>query len=131
MTINHFSSTFVSVKPQHKRDSLISNQTVVEGSDVEFYCRTEAFPAATTFRWFKDGSRISNSNDYAIEEINNEESRLTVRQAKKSSAGRYSCDGENGVAIGREKSAFLIVKCKWYSVFMFSFCTIWCVKFYF
>lgn len=92
-------------------DSLISNQTVVKGSDVEFYCRTEALPVATQYRWFKDGSQIYNSEHYAIEKVNNGESRLTVKQANRSSAGQYSCDGENDIATGRRKSAFLIVKC--------------------
>ncbi|KAL9964649.1 hypothetical protein ACROYT_G028323 [Oculina patagonica] len=100
----------VRFKPQHKGNSLISNQTVAEGRDAEFYCRTEAFPTSTSYRWFKDGNQISNSNDYAIEEINDEESRLIVRQANKSSAGRYSCDGENDVAVGAEKSTYLTVK---------------------
>ena len=84
----------------------------MEGSDAEFYCRTEAFPTSTTYRWFKDGSQISNSTDYTIEDINDQGSKLIVRQANKSSAGQYSCNGENDVAIGDEKSAFLTVKCK-------------------
>lgn len=90
---------------------MASNQTVAGGSDAEFYCRTEAFPLATKYRWFKDGSRIYNSEHYDIKEVSHEESGLTVKQANKGSAGQYSCDGENDVAIGGRKSTFLRVKC--------------------
>ena len=101
----------VSVKPQHKVDSLASNQTVAEGSDAEFYCRTEAFPVATQYRWFKDGSQINNSEHYVIKQVSHGESGLTVKHTNKSNTGQYSCDGENDVAIGGRKSAFLVVKC--------------------
>ena len=84
---------------------------MAEGRDAEFYCRTEALPVATQYRWFKDGSQIYNSEHFAIKEVSHGESGLTVKQANKSSAGQYSCDGENDVAIGVRKSAFLIVKC--------------------
>ena len=89
-----------------------SNQTVVEGRDAEFYCRIEAFPIVTSYRWFKDGNQIFASGDYAIDIIFDGESKLTIKQAKKSSTGQYSCDGENNVGIGGNKSAFLSVNCK-------------------
>lgn len=101
----------VSVKPQHKVDSLASNQTVAEGGDAEFYCRTEANPVATQYRWFKDGRQINNSGHYVIKQISDGESGLTVKQTNKSNAGQYSCVGENDVAIGLRKSVFLVVKC--------------------
>ena len=109
---SHVYYFFVTVKPAHKSNSLISNQTVVEGRNAEFYCRTEAFPAATQYRWFKDDNQISNSADFTIDKISDAESRLTVNNAKKTSAGRYSCEGENSVGTGKKKSAFLLVNCK-------------------
>ena len=92
-------------------DSLISNQTVVEGRSVEFFCRLEAFPSFITYRWLKDGSQIFDSGDYTISTISDGE-RLTVKQAKKSSAGQYSCDGSNTLGTGERKSAYLLVNCK-------------------
>ena len=92
-------------------DSLITNQTVVEGRNAEFYCRLEAFPTGITYRWFKDGSQIFDSGDYSIDTISDGE-RLTVKQAKKSSAGQYSCDGSNALGTGVRKSAYLLVNCK-------------------
>ena len=84
---------------------------MVEGSDAEFYCRTEAHPVATQYRWFKDGRQINNSGYNVIKQISHGESELTVKQTNKSNAGQYSCVGENDVAIGLRKSAFLVVKC--------------------
>lgn len=102
---------FVSVKPQHKVNSLSSNQTVVEDRDAQFDCRTEAVPAAFRYRWFKGGNQIFNSGDYTITTISDGQ-RLTVKRAKKNSAGQYSCDGENALGIGEKKSAYLLVNCK-------------------
>ncbi|KAJ7348215.1 Neural cell adhesion molecule 1 [Desmophyllum pertusum] len=54
-------------------------------------------------------TRFFASGDYAIDIIFDGESKLTIKQAKKSSTGQYSCDGENNVGIGGNKSAFLSV----------------------
>lgn len=102
---------FVAVKPEHKVDSLSSNQTVVENRDAEFNCRTDAVPDVLDYRWFKDGNQISESGDYTITSITDGE-RLTVKQAKKTSTGLYSCDGRNALGTGKKKSAYLIVNCK-------------------
>ena len=102
---------FFSVRPQHKGNSLISNQTVVEGRNAEFYCRLEAFPTGITYKWFKEGNLISNSGDYSIDAISNGW-RLTIKQAKKNSAGQYSCEGTNDLGTGERKSAYLLVNCK-------------------
>ena len=102
---------FVAVKPEHKANSLSSNQTVVEGRDAEFCCHTDAFPGVLEYRWFKDGIQISSSGDYTITPISDGQ-RLTIAQVKKSSAGRYSCDGRNELGTGERKSASLLVNCK-------------------
>lgn len=102
---------FVAVKPEHKVNSLSSNQTVVENRDAEFNCRTDAVPDVLDYRWFKDGNQISESGDYTITSITDGE-RLTVKQAKKTSTGLYSCDGRNALGTGKKKSAYLIVNCK-------------------
>ncbi|KAL9964639.1 hypothetical protein ACROYT_G028311 [Oculina patagonica] len=98
----------VRFKPQHKVDSLQSNQTEVEGRNAEFYCRLEAVPTAITYRWFKGGSQISDSVDYTIDTISDGQ-RLTVKQVKKGSAGQYSCYGQNELGTGERKSAYLLV----------------------
>ena len=92
-------------------NSLSSNQTVLDGRDAEFFCQTDAVPGVSGYRWFKDGIQIFNSGDYTITQLSDGE-RLTVRQAKKSSAGQYSCDGRNALGIGEKKSAYLLVNCK-------------------
>ena len=84
---------------------------MLEGRDAEFYCQTDAVPGVLEYRWFKDGIQISNSGDYTITQLSDEE-RLTVKQAKKSSAGQYSCDGRNALGFGEKKSAYLLVNCK-------------------
>ena len=104
-------------KPQHKADSLVRNETVVLGRDATFYCRTEAFPVSIRYSWFKGDNQIYNSQDYAIDNFRNGESRLTVKQVRKSSAGRFSCYGRNDVGNGHKKSVFLTVHCKFYVVF--------------
>nr|XP_058962910.1 hemicentin-2-like [Pocillopora verrucosa] len=101
--------TSVSFRPVHKKNSLSSNQTVLEGRTATFYCLTEAFPTATTNKWFKDGNEISNSQDFETLKISDTESRLTIKNATKGSAGQYSCDGTNAVGTGDRKSAFLLV----------------------
>ena len=88
------------------------NETVYLGRDAMFYCRTEAFPIAIQYSWFKDGFQISNSRDYTIDNFGFGESRLTVKQVTKSSVGRYSCYGNNDVGNGKKKSVFLTVHCK-------------------
>ncbi|PFX11217.1 Hemicentin-1 [Stylophora pistillata] len=101
------------VKPAHKLNSLSSNQTVLQGNDATFNCLTEAFPTATTYRWFKDGNRITNSANFEIFDAGGvEESRLTIKKAQKGTAGQYSCDGTNGVGTGERKTAFLLVNYK-------------------
>ena len=102
---------FVVVKPEHKVNSLSSNQTVVENRGAEFNCSTDAVPNVLEYRWFKDGIQITNSGDYSITAITDGE-KLTVMQAKKTSAGLYSCDGRNALGTGKKKSAYLIVNCK-------------------
>ena len=102
---------FVTVKPEHKVNSLSSNITVVEDRDAVFYCQTEAVPGVLEYRWFKNGNQISNSVDYTITPVVDGE-RLTVKQAKKGSAGQYSCDGRNALGTGETKSAYLLVNCK-------------------
>jgi len=102
---------FVADKPEHQGNSLSSNQTVVEGRNAEFYCRTDAFPGVLDYRWFKDGIQIVNSADYTITSLSDGE-RLTIQQAKKSSAGQYSCDGRNELGTGKRKYASLLVNCK-------------------
>ena len=109
-----FSHFYPTVRPVHKKNSLSSNQTVLEGRSATFYCLTEAFPTATTNKWFKDGNEISNSQDFETLKISDTESRLTIKNAKKGSAGQYSCDGTNAVGTGDRKSAFLLVNCKLY-----------------
>lgn len=105
--------SFVSTdRPQHKANSLVRNETVVLGRDATFYCRTEAFPVKIGYSWFKGDNQIYNSQDYAIDNFRNGESRLTVKQVKKSSAGRYSCYGRNDVGNGLKKSVFLTVHCE-------------------
>ena len=88
-----------------------SNQTVVEGRNAEFYCRLEAIPTGITYKWFKDGSQIFDSEDYSIDTVSDGE-RLTVKQAKKTSDGQYSCEGTNTLGTGERKSAYLLVNCK-------------------
>ncbi len=100
-----------SVKPQHRVDSLQSKRTVVEGQNAELYCRLEALPTGITYRWFKDGSQIFDSGDYTINTISDGQ-RLTANQVKKSSAGQYSCEGQNALGVGERKSAYLLVNCK-------------------
>ena len=102
---------FVAVKPEHKVTSLSSNQTVVENRDGEFYCRTDAVPDVLEYRWFKDDIQISNSGDYIISPVTDGE-KLTVKEAKKTSAGFYSCEGRNALGTGKRKSAYLLVNCK-------------------
>ena len=104
-------SLFDVVKPEHKVTSLSSNQTVVEDRDAVFNCRTDAVPSVLEYRWFKDGIQISNSAQYTIMPISDGE-RLTVKQAKKNSAGQYSCDGRNALGTGEKKFAYLLVNCK-------------------
>ena len=99
-------------RPQHKANSLVRNETVELGRDATFYCRTEAFPVKIQYSWFKGYNQIYNSQDYAIDNFRNGESRLTVKQVKKSSAGRYSCYGRNDVGNGHTKAVFLTVHCK-------------------
>ena len=96
----------------HKTNSSSSNQTVVEGHTAIFLCFTEAFPTATTYKWFKDGIEINNSQDFETLKISDTQSRLTIKNAKKGSAGQYSCGGTNAVGTGDRKSAFLLVNCK-------------------
>ncbi|XP_022777509.1 neural cell adhesion molecule 1-A-like, partial [Stylophora pistillata] len=108
-------SVQVSVRfnPAHKVNSLNSNQTVLQGNDATFYCLTEAFPTATTYRWFKDGNQITNSANFEIlNVVGAEESRLTIRNTQKGTAGPYSCDGTNRVGTGERKTAFLLVNYK-------------------
>lgn len=102
-------SVTVRYKPQHKVNSLERNETVYLGRDAMFYCRTEAFPIAIQYSWFKDDFQISNSRDYTIDNFGFGESRLTVKQVTKSSVGRYSCYGNNDVGNGKKKSVFLTV----------------------
>ena len=87
------------------------NQTELEGQNAEFFCRLEANPTAITYRWFKGGNQISDSADYTIDSLFNGQ-RLTVKQVKKSSAGQYSCEGQNDLGTGERKSAYLTVNCK-------------------
>ncbi|KAL9964612.1 hypothetical protein ACROYT_G028274 [Oculina patagonica] len=101
----------VRFKPQHRVNSLQSNQTEVEGRNAEFYCRLEAVPSGITYRWFKGGSQIFDSGDYTIDTISDGQ-RLTVNQVKKGSAGQYSCEGQNTLGTGERKSAYLLVNCK-------------------
>ncbi|CAH3167452.1 unnamed protein product [Pocillopora meandrina] len=113
-TLGQYSDSYtvqvtVRFRPVHKTNSLSSNQTVVEGRTTTFLCITEAFPIATTYKWFKDGNEISNSQDFETLKISDTESRLTIKNAKKGSAGQYSCDGTNAVGTGDRKSAFLLV----------------------
>ena len=107
-----FSYFYLTVRPVHKTNSLSSNQTVVEGRTATFLCLTEAFPTATAYKWFKDGIEITNSQDFETLKISNTQSRLRIKNAKKGSAGQYSCDGTNAVGTGDRKSAFLLVNCK-------------------
>ena len=107
-----FPHFYPTVRPVHKKNSLSSNQTVLEGRTATFYCLTEAFPTATTNKWFKDGNEISNSQDFETLKISDTESRLTIKNAKKGSVGQYSFDGTNAVGTGDRKSAFLLVNCK-------------------
>ena len=99
-------------RPQHKANSLVRNETVDLGRDAIFYCRAEAFPVNIQYSWFNGDNQIYSSQDYAIDNFRNGESRLTVKQVKKSSAGRYSCYGRNDVGNGLKKSVFLTVHCK-------------------
>ncbi|XP_066025226.1 hemicentin-2-like isoform X2 [Pocillopora verrucosa] len=113
-TLGQYSDSYtvqvtVRFRPVHKKNSLCSNQTVLEGHTATFYCLTEAFPTATTNKWFKDGNEISNSQDFETLKISDTESRLTIKNATKGSAGQYSCDGTNAVGTGDRKSAFLLV----------------------
>ena len=102
-------------RPQHKANSLVRNETVYLGRDATFYCRTEAVPTNIQYSWFKGDNQISNSQEYTINNFGNAESRLIVKQVKKSSAGRYSCYGRNDVGNGHKKSVFLTVHCKLYA----------------
>ncbi|XP_022808570.1 B-cell receptor CD22-like, partial [Stylophora pistillata] len=117
-TLNQYSASYsvqviVRFKPTHKLNSLSSNQTVLQGNDATFNCRTEAFPTATTYRWFNDGNQITNSTKFEIFNVGGaEESRLTIKNAQKGTAGQYSCDGTNGVGTGERKTAFLLVNYK-------------------
>lgn len=100
----------VRFKPAHKVNSLSSNQTVLQGNDATFYCLTEAFPTATTYRWFKDDNQITNSANFEIFNAGGaEESKLTIKNAQNGTAGQYSCDGTNRVGTGERKTAFLLV----------------------
>ena len=90
---------------------MISNQTVVEGRNVEFFCRLEAFPTGITYKWFKGSNQIFDSADYSIDTISDGQ-RLTIKKAKKSSDGQYSCEGSNTLGTGERKSAYLLVSCK-------------------
>ncbi|XP_022778540.1 carcinoembryonic antigen-related cell adhesion molecule 16-like, partial [Stylophora pistillata] len=113
LSLNVYSHFYLAVKPAHKLNSLSSNQTVLQGNDATFNCLTEAFPTATTYRWFKDGNRITNSANFEIFDAGGvEESRLTIKKAQKGTAGQYSCDGTNGVGTGERKTAFLLVNYK-------------------
>jgi len=96
----------VRFKPEHKVNSLSSNISVVENRDAVFYCRTEAVPGVLEYRWFKNGNQISGFGDYTITTIVDGE-RLKIKQAKKGSAGRYSCDARNALGTGETKSAYL------------------------
>ena len=107
-----FSYFDLTVRPVHKTNSLSSNQTVMEGRTATFLCITEAFPTATAYKWFKDGIEITNSQDFETLKIIDTQSRLRIKNAKKGSAGQYSCDGTNAVGTGDRKSAFLLVNCK-------------------
>ena len=107
-----FSYFYLTVRPVHKTNSLSSNQTVMEGRTATFLCITEAFPTATAYKWFKDGIEITNSQDFETLKIIDTQSRLRIKNAKKGSAGQYSCDGTNEVGTGNRKSAFLLVNCK-------------------
>ncbi|XP_078379865.1 protein turtle homolog B-like isoform X3 [Oculina patagonica] len=104
----HTFAVTVRFKPQHRVDSLQSKRTVVEGQNAELYCRLEALPTCITYRWFKDGSQIFDSGDYTINTISDGQ-RLTANQVKKSSAGQYSCEGQNALGVGERKSAYLLV----------------------
>ncbi|XP_066025272.1 neural cell adhesion molecule 1-like [Pocillopora verrucosa] len=113
-TLGQYSDSYtvqvtVRFRPVHKTNSLSSNQTVVEGRTATFLCLTEAFPTATAYKWFKDGIEITNSQDFETLKISNTQSRLSIKNAKKGSAGQYSCDGTNAVGTGDRKSAFLLV----------------------
>ncbi|XP_078351543.1 fibroblast growth factor receptor 3-like isoform X2 [Oculina patagonica] len=98
----------VRFKPQHRVNSLQSNQTKVEGRNAEFYCRLEAVPSGITYRWFKGGSQILDPEDYTIGTISDGQ-RLTVKKVKKRSAGQYSCEGQNTLGTGERKSVYLLV----------------------
>ena len=97
----------LSDKPQVT--SLTSNQTVNNGFDVSFTCQAEAVPTSITYSWFKDdgSQKLASNSDFVVNGH-----QLTVKQVKKSSAGRYSCSGTNYVGEGERKSTFLIVNCE-------------------
>ena len=78
--------------------TLPSDQTVMEGEEVTFYCAATGNPAPS-ITWTKDGNTLASGNTLKFTALKND-------------SGEYLCSAENGVELAINASAHLDVQCK-------------------
>lgn len=68
-----------------------------EGSDVELHCLYKAFPAPTSVRWLKGGSKIHDNDKYQINNDvreHHDRTKLLIRNVGKNDLVMYQCEIE-------------------------------------
>ena len=88
------------------------NLTKLEGDKTELVCITKALPSNVTYRWFHNGTEVTQLSWLNPRASIKRDGTLFVNPTTAEDMGRFTCEVSNGIGQPDTASAFLSVECK-------------------
>lgn len=88
------------------------NLTKLEGDKTELVCITKALPSNVTYRWFHNGTEVTQLSWLNPRTSIKRDGTLFINPTTAEDMGRFTCEVSNGIGQPDTASAFLSVECK-------------------
>jgi hypothetical protein len=88
------------------------NVTKLEGDKTELVCITKALPSNVTYRWFHNGTEVTQLSWLSPRTSIKRDGTLFISPTNSEDMGMFTCEVSNGIGQPDRASAFLSVECK-------------------
>lgn len=89
-----------------------TNETKLEGAEIQFACEAKALPGNVSVRWFREGALISEVSELDTRATVKIDGSLVISPVSSEDSGQYLCEVTNGIGEPQTASAYLNVECK-------------------
>ncbi|CAK9794811.1 Protein turtle [Anthophora quadrimaculata] len=87
-----------------------TNQTKLEGENVQFTCEAKALPGNVTVRWFREGAPVTEVSALDTRVSIKADGSLVINPVSADDSGQYLCEVTNGIGDPQSASAYLNVE---------------------